>query len=91
MNTAVFITPGVTIYCSQEIIPKLSVMYTNTVIALKQFRRRNRVNKQGQVTVSVYKVPGKCGQFADGKLSLLENKECLVFLLVSFLVRCSLH
>lgn len=74
-------------YCSQELVPEFFLIYTDTVIVFKTFRGRSRINKQvNGFCVEVHQKPGQCAEAFADNVSLLENRECLVFLILSFLM-----
>lgn len=73
-------------YCSQELIPELFLIYTSTVIVLKTCRGRSKINKQvSGLCVGVHQKHGQCAEAFVDNGSLLESRECLVFLILSFL------
>lgn len=91
-NALVFITPNRMSYCSQELVPELFLIYTNTVIVFKTCRGRTRINKQGNgFCVEVHQKHDQCAEAFVDNGTLLENKECLVFLMLFFLTWCSLY
>lgn len=86
VNAFAFLTPNRMSYCSQELVPELPLICRNTVIVFKTCRGRSRLSKQvNGLCVEVHQKHGQCAEVFVDNGSLLENRECLVFLMLSFL------